>query len=661
MPLRCRVAAGTRLPLRNARGLSTAQATGRHSGAETGTERHKEGGVQQVRALLINGYCQTGRDRLAAHGCTDAAVLYDAMLRGLARGHGVELSTEAVYPVSDSFGLPSVEELSTFDAIAWTGSNLTIHSGAPEVNVQLELARLAYASGVPQFGSCWGMQIAAQSAGIATLANPAGREQGLARKVALTAAGRRHPLFRGAPSCFDGFTAHTDMVCPDAARTTNAGPVECTVLAGNAWTPVQALAVRYLGGEFWGVQYHPEFDLREAALLMNVASALLIKQGTFTAQADIDEHVKLMLELADDPTREDLRLRLGIDDDVLDADKRCAAPARWLTELVYPRASQRPRNCGATEHLAPYTAAPGVASTVSQYESSQSSAHKHTRCRAYSTQATQQATIPECDALGWTVTPAAPCLGAELAGPDLSRLLTGDELRAIRAALLRYEVIFFRGQASMQPADHLRLAAAFGEVQLHQAYPHVPGFPAITVLENDRDNPSLIEQWHTDMTFRPCPPLGSILHAIVVPAEPNEQGMQAGDTEFFSMAAAYEALDEGLKARLADLSAVHSFEKGFAESLAKPGGRERLKHMLDANPPVQHPVLRTHPESGKTSLFVNRLFTSHIIDIERAESDALLAQLYEHMEQPRFRCRFQWTEGAIAFWDNRITQHRPGE
>ena len=138
---------------------------------------------------------------------------------------------------------------------------------------------------------------------------------------------------------------------------------------------------------------------------------------------------------------------------------------------------------------------------------------------------------------------------------------------------------------------------------------------------------------------------------------------------------------------LANLSAEHSFEKGFAESLAAPGGRERLKDMLDANPPVQHPVLRTHPDSGKTSLFVNRLFTSHIIGVDKAESDALLAKLCEfvsklgqlldqadtdaatlwcsdnvadeHMEQPRFRCRFQWTEGAVVFWDNRITQHRP--
>jgi GMP synthase (glutamine-hydrolysing) len=359
-----------------------------------------------VRVLLINGYCRMGRDRLASHGCTDAAVLYDAMLRRLASAHGVELSTDAIYPVSDKFRLPSVDELSNFDAIAWTGSNLTIYSDAPEVHIQLELARLAYAAGVPQFGSCWGMQIAAQSAGISTLRNPAGREQGLARKVVVTPAGARHPLFRDGPTCFDGFTAHTDMVCLEAALAANNGPVECEVLAGNTWTPVQALAVRYRGGEFWGVQYHPEFDLKESALLMNVASRLLIDQGTFTDQADIDAHVELMLELADDPSRADLRLRLGIDDDVLDTDKRCAAPARWLSEMVYPRVSQRLQNeHGADESSVPGAAASGRATNtvqVSQYRSNQGTGQMQTICRQFSTQANRQDTrpaIPDIDAV----------------------------------------------------------------------------------------------------------------------------------------------------------------------------------------------------------------------------------------------------------------------
>lgn len=358
------------------------------------------GGVDRVRALLINGYCQRGRERLAAHGCTDAAVLYDSMLQRLADSHGVELSTQVIYPACNGFQLPSSDELSEFDAIAWTGSNLTIHSDEPEVKTQLELARLAYATGVPQFGSCWGMQIAAQSAGIATLANPAGREQGLARKVTLTAEGRHHPLFCGGPNCFDGFTAHTDMVCPEAALdASHGGAAECTVLAGNAWTPIQALAVRYLGGEFWGVQFHPEFDLKEAALLMNVASQLLIDQGTFTTQDDIDAHVQMMLKLADNPSRDDLRLRLGIDEDVLDEERRYFAPERWLTELVYPRMSQQLQTDGTAELSTPVDSTCANATIrVSQYTSSQDRGYVRTSIRAFSTEATR-ASVPECDAV----------------------------------------------------------------------------------------------------------------------------------------------------------------------------------------------------------------------------------------------------------------------
>jgi GMP synthase (glutamine-hydrolysing) len=212
--------------------------------------------AQPLRVLLVNGYCERGRERLAANGCTDAAELYASMLKSLTSSHGVDLRAEVVYPVSEEFRLPSASELEEeFDAVAWTGSNLTIHADEPEVHLQLELARLAYSVGVPQFGSCWGMQVAAQSAGIATLANPLGREQGLARKMHVTAEGSRHPLYRGGPACFDGFTAHTDMVSLPSALASGSAGAECSILASNAWTPVQALAVKYLSGEFWGVQY----------------------------------------------------------------------------------------------------------------------------------------------------------------------------------------------------------------------------------------------------------------------------------------------------------------------------------------------------------------------------------------------------------------------
>lgn len=227
------------------------------------------------------------------------------------------------------------------------------------------------------------------------------------------------------------------------------------------------------------------------------------------------------------------------------------------------------------------------------------------------------------------------------------------QFEAIREALLEFEVIFFRDQHAFEPHHHRDLAQRFGGVQTHPAYPHVEGYPELTILENDADRPSLIERWHTDMTFRACPPLGSILHGIIIP----EGGR--GDTEFFSMAAAYDALDQPLREQLATLEAEHSFEHGFKESLAQPGGRERLKQALIDNPPVAHPVVRTHPESGRQSLFVNGLFTTRILGMDEAESASLLESLYEHMEAERFQCRFRWQPHSVAIWDNRLTQHRP--
>ena len=153
---------------------------------------------------------------------------------------------------------------------------------------------------------------------------------------------------------------------------------------------------------------------------------------------------------------------------------------------------------------------------------------------------------PSAHALGWRVTPVAHALGAEIEGADLSHI-GATEFAAVREALLQYEVIFFRDQASFDPAAHRALAQLFGGVQTHPAYATVEGFPEITILENDRERPSLIEKWHTDMTFRPRPPLGSILHGIVIP----DGGR--GDTEFLSMSAAFEALEPSLRRRLAGL------------------------------------------------------------------------------------------------------------
>ena len=248
------------------------------------------------------------------------------------------------------------------------------------------------------------------------------------------------------------------------------------------------------------------------------------------------------------------------------------------------------------------------------------------------------------------VKPISRALGAELSNVDLGAL-SAEVLQAVDQALLKHQVLFFRNQ-NISHQNHLDFARHWGDVQTHPAYPTVAGFPEITVLENDPDNEPKIEQWHTDITFRPEPPLGSILRAVVVPPT-------GGNTEFLSMIAAYEALPAGLQQELAGLEAEHSFEFGFKESLAEPGGRERLAQAVIDNPPVRHPMVRTHPVSGRQSLFVNSLFTTHIVGMAAEESRQLLDELFNHMEKPEFRVSFQWQPNSIAFWDNRCTQHRP--
>jgi len=247
--------------------------------------------------------------------------------------------------------------------------------------------------------------------------------------------------------------------------------------------------------------------------------------------------------------------------------------------------------------------------------------------------------------------PVGDLLGAEIRGVDLRRELDAATVADLHEALVRHQVIFFRDQ-DVTPAQHRALALHFGQPAPHPAYPTVDGFPEISILESTRESPSKIEEWHTDMTFMPRPPLGSILRARVLPPA-------GGDTLWMSLGAAHDALPAAMRQRLYGLRAEHSFEYGFKESLAEPGGRERLAQALRDNPPVEHPVVRTHPVSGRRVLFVNRLFTTRILGVEPAESDDLLARLYEHMERPTFHCRFQWSVNAIAFWDNRQTQHVP--
>ena len=249
------------------------------------------------------------------------------------------------------------------------------------------------------------------------------------------------------------------------------------------------------------------------------------------------------------------------------------------------------------------------------------------------------------------IKPVAGALGAEVYGLDLSQDLSEEDTLRIRKLLNTYEVIFFRDQ-NISPARQKALALSFGPLQTHPAYSTVEGFPEITILESTPEKPTKIEAWHSDMTFREHPPLGTVLKSVIIPPK-------GGDTLWASMTAAYEGLSFHMQTFLEGLIAVHDFAHGFRESLAEPGGKERLADAVAANPPVKHPVIRTHPETGKKVIFVNSLFTTHIEGMRPAESEAILAFLYRHVVTPEYTCRFQWQPHSIAIWDNRSTQHKP--
>jgi len=245
----------------------------------------------------------------------------------------------------------------------------------------------------------------------------------------------------------------------------------------------------------------------------------------------------------------------------------------------------------------------------------------------------------------------AGALGAEISEIDLKTTLNSKVINEVRKALLEHEVIFFRKQ-DIEGKHHLALANIFGKAVIHPAYPQLEETPEVNILINDKNNPSKIELWHTDMTFMKNPPLGSILRAYKIPKH-------GGDTLFASMSAAYEGLSDKMQTFLSGLTATHDFCYGFKESLEEIGGRERLKKAIKDNPPVSHPVVRTHPESGKKGLFINCLFTKNIDGMKPNESHALLQLLYGHAVMPEYSCRLRWEENTIAFWDNRITQHKP--
>jgi taurine dioxygenase len=242
-----------------------------------------------------------------------------------------------------------------------------------------------------------------------------------------------------------------------------------------------------------------------------------------------------------------------------------------------------------------------------------------------------------------TVSPLTPAIGAEIGNVDLGQV-TDQEIIDIRAALLKHKVVFFREQTLSQ-AQHIGLARGFGELEIHPATPSSQSNPEVLHIAHGPESKGQENFWHSDVTWREKPSLGSILKAVNVPAV-------GGDTLFANMVLAYELLPENMKEAITGRVAIHDIARVFAKRLNKSAEELRERY-----PPVEHPIVRTHPETGESVLYVNTAFTSHIKDMDRDESAQLLRTLYLTAANPEIQCRFRWEKGALAFWDNRASQH----
>ena len=256
--------------------------------------------------------------------------------------------------------------------------------------------------------------------------------------------------------------------------------------------------------------------------------------------------------------------------------------------------------------------------------------------------ATVQSTTP-----AFEVRRHSPAMGAEIRGLDLSKGLTGEEYRAVRAALLEHQVLFFKEQSEIPPAVQVGIGKMFGELHMHPAAPQMAGHPEIFEIHVTRDSQIANgEFWHSDVSCDEYPPLGTMLQIHILP-------QCGGDTLFANMYAAYDALSAPLQRMLEGLTAEHESEHVYR-------GRYSDRGVDDAGrqyPKATHPVVRTHPETGRKAVYVNRTFTTRINGLEPAESDALLEFLFRHCEQIDFQIRYRWERNDMAFWDNRCAMH----
>ena len=244
------------------------------------------------------------------------------------------------------------------------------------------------------------------------------------------------------------------------------------------------------------------------------------------------------------------------------------------------------------------------------------------------------------------VTPLTPVIGAEVLGADLTNMDDGA-FETIDRALTDHLVLFFRDQPALSAESQIAFARRFGDLHLHPAAPHLDDFPEVFVIHADRESKIANGNgWHTDVSCDEEPPLATMLQIHLLPDT-------GGDTLFASMYAAFETLSPSMQAFLAGLTASHASEHIYRGRYIDRGIDDSGKSF----PSCTHPVIRTHPRSGRQALYVNPSFTTQINELSPEESQTLLEMLYRHQQRAEFQVRFQWTKNAIALWDNRCTQH----
>ncbi|MDH3685889.1 MAG: TauD/TfdA family dioxygenase [Myxococcales bacterium] len=243
------------------------------------------------------------------------------------------------------------------------------------------------------------------------------------------------------------------------------------------------------------------------------------------------------------------------------------------------------------------------------------------------------------------IEPLSPTVGAEIRGVRMGPDVPPEQVAEIRRALLDWKVVFFRDQ-DVTVAEHVAFGRHFGELEIHPFTPNREDHPEVVVIHHDEKSKRGQNQWHSDVTWRIEPSLGSILRARIVPPV-------GGDTLFADMFAAYDGLTDEVKEQIDGVHAIHSFEHNFGRGMTD----EQREKFLEKYPRARHPVVRTHPESGHKGLYVNAAFTTHVEGFEPDESRRLLRHLYRQAAVPEYQCRFRWQKNSVAFWDNRAVQH----